>query len=465
MVTRRIQGLYHIHFILQVLIVIIAYWLYVARFVELHDLSWFGHYLLYCVLIVLGLMAHEFRSSHEYQIGVLHGNLKACHRLASSKVVYATAFLTFYLLATRDVTISRFFLFSFLPLMYLVLFITDWWIPKALAEKIFKGIHEQRTLLIGSGFRAGALTAWLNRKELLGIRPVGLLNDEKDKGDIHGVPVLGGTDDLERVIREQDVTHVILLEFPFFPKMITHMVHICDKLGVRLLMVDNLEERFLHPITYFEDDGLRFICIRDEPLQNPVNRLIKRSLDIAISLPVVALLPVITLIVWIFQRLQSPGPVFYWQRRAGLQNKEFEILKFRTMTVDNPDVSKQATANDERVYPAGRIFRKFSVDELPQFWNVLMGEMSVVGPRPHLVQHNEQFARIMDSYYIRAFVKPGITGLAQINGFRGETRLNEDLTRRIQWDLYYVENWSLDLELMIIFKTFGKVIFPPKTAY
>jgi len=466
MITRRVEGLHRLHFILQVLIVTIAYWFYLNLFVEPYGLLWFKNYLLYCVLIFAGLLTHEIHSEHDYQIGVLHGNLKACHNLVSHKVFYAAAFLAFYLLATKDRTISRFFLFSFLPVMYVLLFITDWWVPGSLAKKIFKGLHEQRLLLIGSSIRAEALTSWLTRKELLGVRSIGLLNDERDKGDLHGVPILGSTDDLEHVIREQNVTHVILLEFPFFPKLITHMVYICDKFGVRLLMVDSLEEHFLHPIIHTQDDGIRLICIRDEPLQNPVNRLLKRFLDIVISLPVVLfVLPVVTFVVWFFQRLQSPGPIFYWQPRAGLQNKEFSILKYRTMHVDNPDVSKQATVRDERVYPAGRFFRKFSIDELPQFWNVLHGEMSVVGPRPHLVQHNEQFARIIDSYYIRGFVKPGITGLAQIKGFRGETKLNEELAQRIEYDLYYIENWSVDMEFMIIFKTFGKVLFPPKTAY
>jgi exopolysaccharide biosynthesis polyprenyl glycosylphosphotransferase len=467
MVIHRIQGLYHIHFAIQALVVVVVYWLYVFWLIEFQDVSWIKHYLLYCLLILLGLVIHEFRSKHDTQIGVVHESLAACHRLACSKLFYSAIFLTCYLLVTRDAVISRFFLFTFFPLAYVVLFLTDWWVPEALAARIFKGHHEQRTLMVGSGLRADALIEWLNRKELLGVEPVGLLHDENDQAHhLHGIPILGTTEDLEKVIQEQKITHLILLEFPFFPSQITHMMHVCDKFGVRLLMVDNLDEYFMHPITYFEDDGVRFICVRDEPLQNPVNRLIKRLLDVAISLPVVLfVLPITTIIVWLCQRFQSPGPVFYWQRRAGLQNNEFNILKYRTMRVDNPDVSKQATVNDDRIYPAGRFFRKFSVDELPQFWNVLRNDMSVVGPRPHIIQHNEQFANIMKNYHIRTFVKPGITGLAQIKNYRGETKVDEDLVRRIQWDLHYVENWSLDMELMIILKTFDKMIFPPKTAY
>lgn len=482
MITRRLQGLYSLHFVIQALLVVLTYWAYASLVIDFYSVRWFGHYVLYCFLIVIGLVVHDFRSDHDYHLGVLHhGSPEACHRLALGKVLFATFFISLYLLATRDLIISRLFLFSFLPLMYVVLFISDWWLPKSIAKRIFKGVYRQRTLLVGSIFRAAGFTAWLQRKEVLGIDCIGVLSDEQEthqllerhKSDLHRklkqgqtLPILGGTENLERVIREQDVTHVILLEYPIFSDSVTKIVYVCDKLGVRLLMVDNLEEKLLHPLTYFEDDGIRFFCMRDEPLQSPANRLIKRSIDILVSLPVVFLvLPVAAAIIWFFQRIYSPGPVFFWQPRAGLENIEFKVLKFRTMHVNNPDTAQQATQGDSRIFPGGRFFRKHSLDELPQFWNVLLGDMSVVGPRPHLIEHNERFAKVMNSYYIRAFVKPGISGMAQIKGYRGETKKDEDLMHRIQWDLYYIENWSLELELRIIFKTVQVVLFPHDTAY
>jgi len=482
MITRRLQGLYSLHFAIQALLVVLTYWAYASLMVDFYTPEWFGHYVLYCFLIVLGLVVHDFRSDHEYHLGVLHrGSPDACHRLALGKVLFATFFISLYLLATRDTIISRLFLFSFLPLMYVVLFISDWWIPKSMARWIFKGVHRQRTLLVGSIFRAAGFTAWLDSKRVLGVDCVGVLSDDKEsekllkryKSDLHhklkhdkALPILGGTEDLERIMREQDVSHVILLEYPIFSDAITHIVYVCDKLGARLLMVDNLEEKLLHPLTYFEDDGIRFFCMRDEPLQSPANRLIKRVVDIAIALPVVVfVLPIAAAVIWFFQRIYSPGPVFFWQARAGLENSEFKVLKFRTMHVDNPDHARQATKIDRRIFPGGRFFRKHSLDELPQFWNVLRGDMSVVGPRPHLIEHNERFAKVMNSYYVRAFVKPGITGMAQIKGYRGETKKDEDLVHRIQWDLYYIENWSLELELRIVAKTFQIVLFPHETAY
>ena len=230
-------------------------------------------------------------------------------------------------------------------------------------------------------------------------------------------------------------------------------------------MVSDLDEHFRHSVTFIDDGGVQLIGLREEPLEDPVNRFLKRALDIAVSLPVVLfLLPVVTLVVWLLQRAQSPGPIFHMQSRAGLQNRPFRIYKFRTMHPNHGQEARQAARDDDRIYPSGRWLRKLSVDELPQFLNVLHGEMSVVGPRPHLTDHNAAFARAMNNYHVRAMVKPGISGLAQISGYRGETRTDEDIIKRVSADIDYLENWSLSLDFKIILKTFRQVFFPPINA-
>jgi putative colanic acid biosynthesis UDP-glucose lipid carrier transferase len=235
---------------------------------------------------------------------------------------------------------------------------------------------------------------------------------------------------------------------------------------VRLLIVSDIEEKLRHPVTHFEDGGFRFIGLREEPLENPLNRFLKRAIDFAIAVPVMLFIfPVLALIVFIIQRMQSPGPVFHVQSRAGMQNRQFNIYKFRTMRPDHEELSRQAREGDQRVYPMGKWFRRFSLDEVPQFWNVLRGEMSIVGPRPHLIEHNEQFAQFMGNYHVRSFVKPGITGLAQVRGFRGEARNNEDIQNRVTCDIEYLENWNFSLECGIILRTFAQLIVPPRTAY
>jgi putative colanic acid biosynthesis UDP-glucose lipid carrier transferase len=135
------------------------------------------------------------------------------------------------------------------------------------------------------------------------------------------------------------------------------------------------------------------------------------------------------------------------------------------MRPDHAEVTRQASTNDDRVYPLGKWFRRLSIDEVPQFWNVLRGDMSIVGPRPHLIEHNNQFSRLLADYHVRAFVKPGITGLAQVRGFRGEARNSSDIENRVACDLEYLENWNLSLECGIILRTCAQLFFPPRTAY
>ncbi|PYK86462.1 MAG: hypothetical protein DMF47_06535 [Verrucomicrobia bacterium] len=271
---------------------------------------------------------------------------------------------------------------------------------------------------------------------------------------------------MKKVIRELGITQVILLEFPLFTEINRNIIRICDQLGIRLLIVSDLEEKLRHSVTHFEDDGFRFIGLREEPLENPLNRFFKRAIDLAIALPVVLFIfPILAVLVWVAQRYQSPGPLFHAQTRAGMQNRQFIIFKFRTMRPDHDELARQARDRDERVYPLGKWFRKLSIDEVPQFWNVLRGDMSIVGPRPHLIEHNNQFSRLMENYHVRAFVKPGITGLAQVRGFRGEARNNSDIENRVACDIEYLENWHLSLECGIILRTFAQLIVPPRTAY
>ncbi len=210
-----------------------------------------------------------------------------------------------------------------------------------------------------------------------------------------------------------------------------------------------------------------FAASTAEPLENPFNRVLKRLLDIAVALPVVLLiLPPLTLVVWYMQRRQSPGPVFYRQPRSGLNRQRFDIFKFRTMTVDDGGSrAQQATARDIRVFPFGRFLRRTSLDEIPQFLNVIIGNMSVSGPRPHLLEHDEQFTRIEQAYFKRHFVKPGITGLAQSKGFRGELVVSSDLANRVHYDELYVKHWSIGLDLTILVRTVRQVISPPPSAY
>jgi putative colanic acid biosynthesis UDP-glucose lipid carrier transferase len=272
---------------------------------------------------------------------------------------------------------------------------------------------------------------------------------------------------LERIIRNEGIKQILLLELPLEQEGLDLVVGAANKEGVRLLVLNNLPEIFKHHITFFNVHDKDFISLRPEPLEDPLSRILKRTIDLIVSMPVVILvLPPLCILVKIFQAIQSPGPLFYRQTRAGLANLPFRIFKFRTMRVDKgDDASKQATAGDPRIYPMGRLLRKTSLDEMPQFLNVFLGHMSLVGPRPHMIIHNRRFSEIMDKYHVRTFAKPGITGLAQMSGFRGEAKNDEDIKARAKLDIEYIENWSMPFDFWIIFKTMFKIVKPPKTAY
>jgi exopolysaccharide biosynthesis polyprenyl glycosylphosphotransferase len=468
MVTQRTEGLYRLFLLCQILMVALLFWIGVWVMVTFYapsaDLTW-RRYSIYCSLLVLG-MAIESLSRAGTRNYLLQNELLREHRLSLRQTIASVGTLVFYLIATKDAFISRVFFFNFVPALYIALLLSHHYLPSFLARTIFTGVREEKTLLVGSTRKAAALREWLQRKSEIGLRTIGLMCDEPIKKTAEGIPVLGGSDDIERVIREREITQVILLEIPVFTELHRHLIGVCDQLGVRLFIVSDLEEKLRHPITHFEDDGFRFIGLREEPLENPLNRFFKRTIDLVISLPImIFVFPLLALIVWIAQRIQSPGPLFHIQPRAGIQNRRFMIYKFRTMQPDHAELSRQARHDDARIYPVGKWLRKLSLDEVPQFWNVLRGDMSIVGPRPHLVEHNQQFSRLMRNYHVRSFVKPGITGLAQVRGFRGEAQNNSDVENRVACDLEYLENWNLSLECGIIVRTVAQFFIPPRTAY
>ncbi len=464
MVTQRTEGLYRLFLFCQIVMVAGLFWLGVWIMVTFYspsaELTW-RRYSIYCGMLVLGMLLEALTRSKNY---FLQNELLRPHRLSLRQTVASVGLLVVYLIATKDAFISRVFFFNFVPWLYVALLFSHYYLPSILARGIFR--TEDKTLLVGSSRRAEQLGEWLHRKSEIGLRTVGLVCEENIDKTQDGIPILGKPDEVEKVIIERGVTQVILLEFPLFAGSYQNVIHTCDQLGIRLLILSDLEEKLRHSVTHFEDGGFRFIGLREEPLENPLNQFLKRAIDVAIAIPIIVFVfPVLALIVFFSQRAQSPGPLFHIQRRAGLQNRQFVIYKFRTMHSSNGELSRQASLEDERVYPLGKWFRKLSIDEVPQFWNVLRGDMSIVGPRPHLIEHNQQFSKYMANYHVRTFVKPGITGLAQVRGFRGEAHNGSDIANRVACDIEYLENWNLSLELAIIVRTFWHLMKPPHTAY
>ncbi|TYA52234.1 undecaprenyl-phosphate glucose phosphotransferase [Formosa maritima] len=213
-------------------------------------------------------------------------------------------------------------------------------------------------------------------------------------------------------------------------------------------------------------DYIPVLSLRNIPLEDSVNQFIKRLFDILFSsLVIIFLLSWLTPIIAVLIKIESKGPVFFKQSRNGFNYKEFDCYKFRSMMPNKDAHLYQATRGDQRITRIGKFIRKTSIDELPQFFNVLFGDMSVVGPRPHMVSHTNMYAKKIDKFMVRHFVKPGITGLAQISGFRGEVETDKDIIGRVKYDIFYIENWSLLLDFKIIFKTFLNAVKGEEKAY
>ena len=421
-------------------------------------------------LYFLGVIGGTLISTRSYQtmagrIGYL--NWMELFQITQRQLVRIALVLFFVAFATKDINISRVFLGSFLAIAAAVLYLANCFLPGLISRFFFKD-HSVRTLFIGSPDEVRKLKGWISQKAHLGVQPVGFLCNETGGEVIDGLPCFGRVDDLKQVIEQNQIGQIVLLQFYLGQEESNRVVHLAQSSGTRVRLYNNLNAYYDHPVTVDHEGEYTFFTLDDEPLQNPVNRVLKRALDIAVSLPVVLfILPPLTIVVWMVQRIQSPGPIFYPQLRSGINKRRFNIWKFRTMNVGQSKSQQavQAKQGDSRIYAFGRFLRRTSLDEIPQFLNVLLGEMSVSGPRPHMIEHDAEFAKILRNYYSRHYVKPGITGLAQSKGFRGEISEVSLLEKRVGYDLIYINKWSLFLDIKILFATAWQVIFPPKTAY
>ena len=468
MIQYRVQGISNLVTACESFLTLVLFWVWIAFYQAIipngegiNLLSYSG----YGFLVVIGLwLESAFRIRGQIAFPTKRPSIIGQIPHALRKTTIAIGFLLFVAVLSKDRYLSRAFLLVFIPAFYLMLLFAGHYLPSILARYLFRGTREERMLLIGSPKRASKIRDWLSAKREYGFRTVGILTEDQN------VPnpwpeILGSPTDLDAVLPRFAVTQVTLLQLPEATSGFPDLLRTIHKHGARLVILSNLDERLHHPVIAFEDDGLKFFAFHLEPLENPFHRVVKRGLDIAIAVPATLIVfPVAALLVKLLQACQSPGPLFYRQTRSGIQNRKFVILKFRTMHPVGGNSAMHPAAGDSRVFPGGRFLRRFSIDEIPQFLNVLNGAMSVVGPRPHLVEHNEKFAQALSNYHIRAFVKPGMTGLAQVRGFRGEATKPEEIAARLQSDLVYLENWSLILDLSIIVRTTWHLLFPPKTA-
>jgi putative colanic acid biosynthesis UDP-glucose lipid carrier transferase len=379
-------------------------------------------------------------------------------------VLFALAFVT------KDKGISRLFLGSYFLALWCSLIFLHRFLPDWLGKMLFGPAHRLPTLLIGGESSLRKIGDFLDTLPGQGFEITGRISlvEESRSKNPGKIPLLGSVKDLNSILSDYKTEQVIIVENGKNREWFRSVLDCCDQHGCHVMVYHYWQDWFDQPLTLNRFGLHTVFTLLDEPLQDPVNRILKRLLDLSIAIPVVLLiLPPLCIWVAIVQSIQAPGPLLFIQKRSGLQRTPFNIYKFRSMTVQAPDADqgKQATVGDARLYRFGAFLRRSSLDEIPQFLNVLKGEMSVVGPRPHLIEHDALFAATINTYRIRHYVKPGITGLAQINGCRGEIKNPHHIQARVRHDLAYIHAWSLLLDLEIILKTIREVIRPSDRAY
>ena len=359
---------------------------------------------------------------------------------------------------SRDESLSRIFLLVCGASFFVFFLVTNAHLPRWFSELGLKHFRhwKLRTIILGPREWCDSVGREITCiSSLLDVRGVHAMEDQ-------------GSDPAScmKLVADGDVDLVVMPPRHMPYELVASMMRQGDRLGYRCWMPLEITRRYGRRFDLQRVGQLDMLTPPTEPLDNTVNRVLKRLFDIAVSVPVVLLvLPPLCLMVKLIHLKYSPGPLFFCQERMGMNGSKFQVIKFRTLHMTNEAESRQVTKSDPRVFRGGRLLRKLSIDEIPQFLNVLLGEMSVVGPRPHMEEHDFRFREIFERYGVRRYVKPGVTGLAQAKGFRGEVNRPRDLRHRARLDAFYVSHWDLTMDVRIVAWTLLSVMSPPKSAY
>ncbi len=323
------------------------------------------------------------------------------------------------------------------------------------------GRNMRRVVILGNGRDALELYNQLSiGRDVTGFHIMGMFKSDESSALPADCDDLGNTDNALSWLQNHHVDEVYCALSPLeYNKTISSVIKLCNDTFVDFCFIPSMDG---YPRRHMAIDKLgpvTLLRMREEPLTSVFARIKKRTFDVVISsIFLCTLFPLVLIFVWIGTTLTSPGPLFFRQKRTGYNGKSFTIFKFRSMAVNKDADKLQATKDDPRKTKFGNFLRKSSIDELPQFINVLKGDMSIVGPRPHMEHHTEMYSELIGDYMVRHLAKPGITGWAQINGSRGETKTVDDMAKRVNLDIWYIEHWTLLLDFDIFFKTFWSMI-------
>ena len=400
--------------------------------------------------VIIALLLHPYNIDRVVKPASIIGGLL---KIIFLHVLFIFAFLFFI----KGYYYSRGQLFfTYVAFCFLV---TTWRLAFIYLIKAYRksGSNFRTVVIIGAGPLGQRVYNYFKSDPSLGFKFLGFFDDAP-----HNVKnqelVLGSVSELKEYAKKERIDEV------YYTLPISHTYKIMDLMNyadnnlIRFKIIPDFRAFLDKKVTIDFYNNIPVLSLRKDPMENVFNLFLKRAFDIVFSISIILLifpwlLPLISLLI----KLTSPGPVFFKQKRTGRDNKEFFCYKFRTMKLNKEADQLQASTNDPRITPIGRFLRKTSLDELPQFFNVLIGDMTVVGPRPHMLKHTDDYSVAIDKFMVRHFVKPGITGWAQVRGYRGETQNPDKMVKRISHDLWYMENWSFLLDIKIILLTIRSV--------
>ncbi len=403
-------------------------------------------------LPTLLLRVRKFQNCRIYSLSLLFFNA-----LKVSLILFVcfSALLTL----SKIYGLSRIFILSFSIEFFLLLFLL--WCTVSYLLGIYRksGYNFKKILLVGSGNSVLNLYNELTYEQSYGYKVLGIFLEREPESELpEGLEILGYKEDLFNYLSVNEVDELYSVMENTDEEQVNRMIKFCDMNLIRFYYMLPLADKLYSKATLCMVGDYPMMTLRREPLHNPISRFVKRGFDFLFSFIVLIFSPLWLLPIAFLVKLSSPGPIFFKQRRTGENGHQFYCYKFRSMEVnDNCDIM-QASKNDVRTTKIGSFLRKSNLDELPQLYNVFKGEMSLVGPRPHMLKHTEDYSKVINKYMVRHYIKPGLTGWAQVNGYRGETKEDWQMQKRIDFDLWYIENWSFSLDVKIIGTTIYQML-------
>ncbi len=472
MFTGRIRGIAILHQFIQLLGAVILIWMaffLVSGFRFEWSLDFWSY--IEVTIVLLAASVVEFLSRHRETQSLAGLSSLQLMTVTHRQTLFTLVSIFGTMVMLKDDSLSR----AFLSLFFLLYFLWIAWSNRFGYRFLNRYLYRNRekglspTLMIGS---PPALRKYCNHSkqpmppgtDIRGYIP--LVDGGGTAVASIDFPLMGTIADLRTICEEARIKALLLLGVSDQKDLISSVSHLSSELGLRTSWIDDVEEKYCSGSDPYHTGKFSVVTQIREPLEDPVNRAVKRVFDMVCSaLGVMIFLPPLIVLVAVIHRLHSPGPLFYRQKRTGRNGEDFRILKFRTMNVSSNDGFVQARKNDSRIFKGGIFLRRSGIDELPQLINVFTGKMSMVGPRPHPISLDDTLTPDNHTYRLRYFVKPGITGLAQSRGWRGETREPQQIRNRLRFDLFYIRNWSLLFDIRLLFATAVELTFPSRPSH